>query len=379
MHPSSQHQTPVDQAAAVLRAGGVAILPSETIYGAYAIATGSGLVALKAIEHVPHVKPRAYPWTWHAPSRQRLEEVLPVHSPLHQRVLRVLMPGPIRVQMELDDAQINSALTSLNLAPGVIDGVFPDVPGRVISARVPEHAATSRVLAEAGGVCVAEAASNLGLGDGVSLPKDAPERAAALGITSVIDDGPTRYGLPSTVIRLLAGGGYRIGAVGAIDEREIRRRIERRILFVCSGNTCRSPVAEAIARSLLAARTLPPGQAPVPTSVLSAGTSAAGGLGMTPESARAVGEMGIEPGPHTSRALTRDMLIASDRVFVMTRQHRRTVEMMGVPIGVELLDPGGDDIDDPIGAPLNQYREMAKRVHRAVEQRLNEIEQGDHP
>lgn len=380
MSGSPQHTLGIDQAAASLRAGGVVVLPSETIYGIYARAggKGEGLRSLLDMESRRGAKSRDYPWTWHAPSRERLEEALPLRSPLHKRVVRVLMPGPVRLQIEHTDHDIDQALRVLDVAPGIIDGVFPGVPGRALAVRVPEHEISSQVLERVAGVVVAESAAALGLGDGASLPPDVSERANSIGIGAVVDDGPTRYGMFSTPIRLLAGGGYRIMASGAIDEREVRRRIERRILFVCSGNTCRSPVAEAIARSLLAERSLPQGQAPVPTTALSAGTAAASGLAMTSESARALEEMGIEPGRHSSRPLTRDMLLGADYVFAMTRQHQKTIEMMSGSLAkVALLDPGGAEIEDPIGGPLKQYREMAKAVRRAIERRLAEIEEGD--
>lgn len=379
MDPRQSDSPQVEHAARVLRSGGLVVLPAETVYGVYGDASGAGagLLALKQLARRAELKPRTYPWTWHAPSLARILEVLPLRSPLHRRVARVWMPGPVRCHVERSDAEIAQTLAALNVAPGILDGEFPETPGRVVSVRVPDHAATQGVLASAGGAMIAESASNFGVGDGQSLDHGAIARAKELGLDALLAAEPTRLGRPSTAIRLLAGGGYRVEGVGAADEREIRARVERRIVFVCSGNTCRSPVAEAIARDLLARRESPPGEAPVPTRVLSAGTGAAPGARMTPESAAVLVEMGIDPGRHASRQLTRDEVMGAERVFVMTRQHRRAVEMLGARVSAELLDPGGADIDDPIGSPLRQYRDMAKSVRRAVELRLAEIEEGD--
>ncbi|MFA6044514.1 MAG: Sua5/YciO/YrdC/YwlC family protein [Phycisphaerales bacterium] len=371
----------IERAAAVLRAGGLALLPSETVYGVYAAASGSGVgvAALRALSREPEVKARTYPWTWHAASRERVEEALPLKSPLHRRVARVFLPGPVRLHVERTDEQIRATLDALRVAPGIIDGEFVEAPGRVISVRVPDHEATRDVLTRAGGAAIAESAANFGLGDGQVMTEASVQRAMEIGIGAALVDQPARFGRASTAIRLLAGGGYRIMSVGAIDEREVRARVERRVVFVCSGNTCRSPVAEAIARHLLSNRPHAPGEAPVPVRVSSAGTSASVGMAMTPESAEALTEMDIDPGRHTSRQLQQEELAGADLVFVMTKQHRRVVEMMmgqrGTPI--QLLDPDGADIDDPIGGPLRQYREMAKTVRRAIERRLAEIEEGD--
>lgn len=371
----------IERAAAVLRAGGLALLPSETVYGVYADAsgTGAGMAGLRALDREPDVKTRTYPWTWHAHSRERVEEVLPVASPLHRRLMRVFLPGPVRLHVERDDEQIWAALGALGVVPGIIDGEFVEAPGRVISVRVPEHVGTQGVLARAGGAAVAESAANFGIGDGREVTDEGAARAKEIGIGAVLVEGPAKFGRPSTTIRLLAGGGYRIMGVGAVNEREVRARVERRVLFVCSGNTCRSPVAEAIARHMLATRVHAPGEAMVPTRVSSAGTSAAVGMGMTPESAEALAELDIDPGRHVSRQLTEEDVSSADFVFVMTRQHRRTVEMMmgRTDTPVALLDPDGADIDDPIGGPLRQYREMAKCVRGAIRKRLAEIEEGD--
>ena len=67
----------------------------------------------------------------------------------------------------------------------------------------------------------------------------------------IFDAGPTRYSKPSTLLKVTPQG-YEIVRAGVYDERIIERLLKTTILFVCSGNTCRSPMAEAIARQLIA-------------------------------------------------------------------------------------------------------------------------------
>jgi protein-tyrosine phosphatase len=67
----------------------------------------------------------------------------------------------------------------------------------------------------------------------------------------VIDDGPSRFGQPPTVVRL-GEGGWRVEREGVLPQALLERLLPCRIVFVCTGNTCRSPLAEALCKKLLA-------------------------------------------------------------------------------------------------------------------------------
>jgi protein-tyrosine phosphatase len=343
-----------------LRGDGLALLPTETVYGLAANAgSPAAIAALAALRKTP----APAPGTWHAPSRDLALDVTGPVSPLHRRAFERLTPGPVRLLVELDPARLAEVRARLGVPPGLIDD------GEMLALRVPDNALALDVLTRAGTPVVMEPLANFDLGEGARLPAGIHDRARALGIAAVVDDGPTRHAGPSTTVRLLRSGGARVVRAGVWDEAAIRERLERTILFVCTGNTCRSPMAEAIARDLLA-KELPAGA--VPVRVISAGVNASEGMPMTPEAAEALRAMGVDPGAHRSRELTPELVRRADAVYAMTRSHARAAERAAPGTKVQLLDPAGTDVPDPIGAPPEVYLSTAKALRAMIRARLEQ-------
>lgn len=146
-----------------------------------------------------------------------------------------------------------------------------------------------------------------------------------------------------------------------------------KILFVCSGNTCRSPLAEALGRKMAAERGLNE------IAFSSAGTGALDGGGAS-EAAILVGlERGVDLSSHRTRALTRAAVEQSDLILVMGPHHLESVRIQGAEEKAHLLDhyaSGGQSaraINDPFGGTLDAYRETAAELEYQIGRVLDRL------
>jgi protein-tyrosine phosphatase len=152
-----------------------------------------------------------------------------------------------------------------------------------------------------------------------------------------------------------------------------------RILFVCTGNTCRSPLAEALGRRELIERGL------LSVEVSSAGISAANKQPASDGSMLVGLERHLDLGSHQARQLTPAMVAEATLILVMGAHHLNAVEKMGGNGKAVLLtqyaepDRAAQSIPDPFGGDLDTYRETADALAHYVRLAFDRIEAGEFP
>jgi protein arginine phosphatase len=145
----------------------------------------------------------------------------------------------------------------------------------------------------------------------------------------------------------------------------------KQILFVCTGNTCRSPLAAALAVSLC----LEDPENWKGWQIDSAGMFAGNGSPATYEAQLAAAKLGASLDRHVSQPLTAELVDNASHIYCLTQDHVRSVLALAPSaVGkVSLLDPNGGDVPDPIGGTQDVYDETANVLKGMVQARLKEI------
>jgi protein-tyrosine phosphatase len=347
-----------------LLAGQLVAFPTETVYGVAASALHPD-----AVERLRQGKrrPEDKPLTLALGSARQAFDWVPEMSPLGRRLGRRCWPGPLTLVLKNG---LEQSLAS-RLPENVQQRVCPE---GTLGLRVPAHDSILQTLRQLPGPLVLSSANR----SGEPAATTGSEVIRALGDEAalVVDDGPTRYGQASTVVRV-DGNSWAVLREGVLSSADLERQASRLIVFVCTGNTCRSPMAEVLCKKLLAEHLgCPPDELPQRGFlVLSAGLAAMMGGGPAEEAVVATGELGAELANHASRPLTPQLVAQADHLIAMTRDHLRALTGRHSQLGVrpQLLSLHGEDLSDPIGCEQQVYRDCAQQILRDMKQLLPQL------
>ncbi|MBI3990811.1 MAG: threonylcarbamoyl-AMP synthase [Candidatus Omnitrophica bacterium] len=347
VNPVSPESDKIENAAMMIKDGGLVAFPTETVYGIGADHKNES--AKKRLYQIKN-RPLDKPFTLHISDLSQIKDAAGVLPDYVKDIASRFWPGPLTIL-------INS------------------VDGSKLGFRMPRNKVA---------LCLISACARPLVTPSANLSGEPPARNANEVmnvfngmIEMILDGGDVELGVESTVLDLTTTpfSLLREGAISSDDLQKMGLPVSseystgiKNILLVCTGNSCRSVMAEGLFKALLKDR--------IDCTFTSAGIFAIPGLPPTQGAEIVMREIGVDVSRHRSRLLNLDMVAKADLILAMTEMHKEHIEqtypeykhkVFLISEYGNLQKPGFVDIPDPVGKPLEVYEECLRILREHVE------------
>ncbi len=350
--------------------GQVVALPAETAY--HGIVSGLKPEAVAKLLGLQAIRKDCAPTLFLRSASEALDYA-PNLSRVGSRLVDRGWPGPLVLELSVDR---NKSLANC-LPPSVLQSTLQD--SQYLALRVAAHEAIRQAMRLMPGPLVA-----VPLCDAEGQPVCRGDRLAKVcagEISTLVDDGPTHYGDLATSVRVDENR-CQIIHRGVLAGENLHRLGQLVILLICTGNTCRSPMAEALLNSKLRKR-FPklPSEGSQPVFVTSAGLSAFPGGPASPEAISVMKTRGLSLLDHQSRSVTERGLRHADLILAMTSSHRMAIleRFPEIANKVYLVSGSQQDVSDPFGGAEANYAACADQIDGYLDRWVAQIEESWFP
>jgi L-threonylcarbamoyladenylate synthase len=354
----------VREAAAVVDAGGLVAFPTETVYGIACRVSNTSLDKLNQLKGRPVEK---Y-YTLHIADPDDVSKHIPTMGLRAKKLVKSAWPGPLTIVFELDDKDLK--LQKARFQHEVFDNLYRDGS---IGIRCPDNPVAVKLLSFTTSAVVAPSANLTNQPPAIDAGRVSEQFKNQLDI--ILDAGHCKFSKSSTVAKI-GKAGIEILRQGVLSESQVLEMAKVTILFICTGNSCRSPMAQYLFKKYLAEKLECPIDAVEQKGYIirSAGTMGIVGFPATDNAINACMAKGVDISAHRSSALTRHLIEQSDLIYVMSRAHGQAVVEISPEAAEKCMLLAEDrDIEDPIGQSQSVYDSCADLINNAVKKIIVEL------
>ena len=361
VYDSDDPQAIIGEAVARLNAGEIVAFPTETVYGIAANSSDADAVAkLFDVKSRSTEKPMSLAIGYD----YSLDNYAQNPTAIMHRLARRCWPGPLTMVIQASEQVAGLSDESRTLL----------APNNWLGLRVPSNEVLLSVLEQLDEPLVLTSANQSGQADATTAIEVAEQLED--NVQLILDGGPAKIGTPSTVIKV-HNDYIEILRSGALTRDRIQTALQLEIVIVCTGNTCRSPMAEMLLKNKMAtANDIPIDQlAQHGIHICSAGISANKGSLAADQAINVLSNRGLDLTCHSSQPLSYVLANSADLILTLSHSHQHAIVNAWPEFSdkTSLLAHDGSSVSDPIGGSYEIYQQCAAQIDTHLDKQRSRI------